>query len=101
MKTKLLKIALPCLAVLCAGLAMAFVFRASAQQKSNNKAMADIRLMTLDPGHFHAALVQKNMLPGVSPEVHIYARPGFDLDEHLKRIAGFNNRKDDPTHWDS
>lgn len=63
--------------------------------------MADIRLMTLDPGHFHAALVQKNMLPGVSPEVHIYAPSGFDLNEHLKRIAGFNNRKENPTQWES
>jgi len=100
MKTKLRKIALPCLAVLCAAAAMVFVFRASAQQKSNNKAMADIRLMTLDPGHFHAALVQKETLVGVSPTVHIYAPLGFDLYEHLKRIAGFNNRKDNPTHWD-
>jgi len=62
--------------------------------------MADIRLMTLDPGHFHAALVQKETLVGVSPAVHIYAPLGFDLYEHLKRIAGFNNRKDNPTHWD-
>lgn len=100
MNIKLRKIALPCLAVLCASLAMAFVLRASAQQKSNNKVMADIRLMTLDPGHFHAALVQKEMLPGVSSQVHVYAPLGFDLNEHLKRIAGFNNRKDNPTRWE-
>src|SRR5690242_13632631 len=30
---------------------------------------ADVRFMTLDPGHFHAALVQKEMYPGVSPQV--------------------------------
>jgi hypothetical protein len=29
--------------------------------------MADVRLMTLDPGHFHAALIQKEMYPGVAP----------------------------------
>ena len=28
--------------------------------------MAQVRLMTLDPGHFHAALVQKEMYPGVA-----------------------------------
>ncbi len=94
------KITLPCLALLCAGLAMASIFRAHAQQKSNNEAMADIRLMTLDPGHFHAALVQKETLPGVSSQVHVYAPLGFDLNEHLKRIAGFNNRKDNPTRWE-
>jgi predicted dehydrogenase len=70
------------------------------QQKTTGKTMTDIRLMTLDPGHFHAALVQKETLAGVSPQVHVYAPLGFDLIEHLKRISGFNNRKDNPTRWE-
>src|SRR5262249_12610901 len=100
MKTKLRRIAFPFLAVLCAAIATAFVFQASAQQKMRGSAMSDIRLMTLDPGHFHAALVQKETLPGVSPQVHVYAPLGFDLIEHLKRIAGYNTRKENPTHWE-
>lgn len=56
-------------------------------------------LMTLDPGHFHAALVQKEMNDQVSPTVHVYAPDGFDLNEHLKRIEGFNARADHPTTW--
>jgi predicted dehydrogenase len=72
-----------------------------AQQKnSKGKTMSDIRLMTLDPGHFHAALVQKETLAGVSPEVHVYAPLGFDLIEHLKRIAGYNTRLENPTRWE-
>ncbi|MFL6208670.1 MAG: putative oxidoreductase C-terminal domain-containing protein [Pyrinomonadaceae bacterium] len=59
----------------------------------------DVRLMTLDPGHFHAALVQKTMYPGVSPVVQVYAPRGADLDEHLKRIAGYNTRAAQPTRW--
>jgi predicted dehydrogenase len=55
--------------------------------------------MTLDPGHFHAGLVQKEMYPDVSPTVHVYAPEGPDLDAHLKRIAAFNGRKDAPTSW--
>jgi hypothetical protein len=55
--------------------------------------------ITLDPGHFHAALVQKFMYPGVSPLVHVYAPPGEDLDAHLKRIQDFNSRPEAPTHW--
>ena len=39
--------------------------------------MADVRLMTVDPGHFHAALVQKEMYPGVSKRVHVFAPLGF------------------------
>src|SRR5947209_1840991 len=61
--------------------------------------MADVRLVTLEPGHFHAALVQKEMYPGVAPLVHVYAPLGLDLLGHLGRIAGFNSRPDRPTHW--
>lgn len=60
----------------------------------------ELRLMTLDPGHFHAALLQKEMLPGVSRRVHVYAPPGPDLDAHLKRIALFNTRRENPTSWE-
>jgi predicted dehydrogenase len=59
----------------------------------------EVRLITLDPGHFHAALVQKTSYPQVSTEVRVYAPDGFDVDEHLKRIEGFNTRKDNPTDW--
>jgi predicted dehydrogenase len=59
----------------------------------------DIRFITLDPGHFHASLVQKEMYPGVSPTVHVYAPLGSDLTDHLGRIARFNLRKDAPTAW--
>ena len=60
----------------------------------------EVRLITLDPGHFHAGLVQKFMYPQVSPVVHVYAPTGTDLQEHLKRIEGFNTRADQPTHWE-
>jgi predicted dehydrogenase len=67
---------------------------------SRAETQAPFRLITLDPGHFHAALVQKKMVPGVSPEVHIFAPAGPDLDLHLERVRGFNKRADDPTSWD-
>ena len=60
-----------------------------------------VRLVTLDPRHFHAALVQKRMYPEVSPTVHVYAPEGADLTMHMDRINGFNTRKDDPTRWES
>lgn len=58
-----------------------------------------VRLLTLDPGHFHAALVQKNMYQGVDPLVHVYAPKGDDVLEHMKRIEGFNSRQEQPTSW--
>jgi predicted dehydrogenase len=67
--------------------------------QERGRTMPDVRLMTLDPGHFHAGLIQKEMYPGVAPNVDVYAPLGPDLIEHLKRIAAFNRRADTPTRW--
>jgi predicted dehydrogenase len=59
----------------------------------------EVRLITLEPGHFHASLVQKTMYPAVSPVVWVYAPAGPDLDEHLKRVEAYNARPENPTGW--
>lgn len=61
--------------------------------------MPERRLVVVDPGHFHAALVQKEMYHGLVPEVHVYAPVGLDLADYLTRIARFNTRRDNPTAW--
>lgn len=61
--------------------------------------MKAVHLITLDPAHFHAALVQKEMYAGVSPLVKVYAPLGLDLTEHLTRVARFNQRAENPTTW--
>jgi predicted dehydrogenase len=58
-----------------------------------------IKLITLDPGHFHAALVQKTMYENVDSVVHVFAPEGEDVQEHLKKIEAYNNRADNPTNW--
>ncbi len=60
----------------------------------------EVKLMTVDPGHFHAALVQKFMYDQVDSIVHVYAPAGEDLPLHLQRIEQFNTREEDPTHWE-
>lgn len=60
---------------------------------------AMLKLITLDPGHFHAALVQKSMYDGIDSNVYVYAAEGGDLQEHLARISSYNNRADNPTKW--
>ena len=65
----------------------------------NSFGQQPVKLITLDPGHFHAALVQKSMYPQVDPTVHVYAKKGNDLDLHLGRIKGYNNNTVAPTHW--
>lgn len=58
-----------------------------------------VRIITVDPGHFHAALVQKSMYEDVDSVVHVYAPAGPDVQLHLDRIKNFNSRPQDPTHW--
>src|SRR3546814_17304235 len=58
-----------------------------------------IRLMTLDPGHFHAALVQKSMYPEVDSVVHVYAPDGPELKAHMDLIERYNSRPEEPTAW--
>ncbi|TDH26992.1 oxidoreductase [Segetibacter sp. 3557_3] len=58
-----------------------------------------VRLITLDPGHFHAALLQKTMYQDVDSVVHVYAPEGNDLKLHLDRINAYNTRAENPTSW--
>src|SRR3954451_2683448 len=58
-----------------------------------------VKLITLDPGHFHAALVQKQMYPGIDSEVYVYAPPGQELEAHLALVKQYNESKENPTHW--
>ena len=54
--------------------------------------MSNIGLIVVDPGHFHAALVQKEMYPNLSSKVHVYAQVGPELADYLSRIVRFNAR---------
>jgi len=90
------------LSALAALLVMAATGSASAQQAARSQTRADsarFRLITLDPGHFHASLVQKFMYPDVDSVVHVYSAGGDDLEQHLARIKSFNTREEQPTHW--
>ena len=64
-----------------------------------NLMLAAIQFVTVDPGHFHAALVQNRTYEGVSPEVLVYAPEGNELKSHLSLIDQFNTRAANPTAW--
>ncbi|MGH2647025.1 MAG: putative oxidoreductase C-terminal domain-containing protein [Ginsengibacter sp.] len=59
----------------------------------------EVQLITLDPGHFHAALVQKYMYDDVDSIVYVYAPPGEDVQLHLDRINAYNKRTSESTNW--
>lgn len=78
--------------------ATCFILLASCKT-TDNKETKPYRLVTLDPGHFHAALVQKTMYTEVDSIVEVYSPGGSDLQLHVDRINSYNNRKENPTHW--
>ena len=59
-----------------------------------------VKLAVLDPGHYHAALVQKTMYEQIDPTVRVYAPQGPEVQEYLGRIEGFNHRPESPTNWE-
>jgi predicted dehydrogenase len=62
--------------------------------------LTDAHFITVDPGHFHAALVLKEMYPGVSRQADVFAPLGSELTDYLNRIAAFNRRAANPTSWE-
>ena len=70
-----------------------------AAHMSGADSMMQARLIVLDPGHFHASLVQKEMYPWLSPQVSVYAPLGPDVLDYLQRVALYNKRTQSPTSW--
>jgi predicted dehydrogenase len=62
--------------------------------------MTPMRLIVAEPGHFHATLLQRDMYPSLDSRVAVYAPLGRDVLDYLARIALFNSRPENPTHWD-
>jgi predicted dehydrogenase len=59
-----------------------------------------VRLVIVEPGHFHASLIQKDMYSQVSPRVSVYAPLGPELLDYLDRVSLFNSRAEQPTRWE-
>lgn len=58
-----------------------------------------LRLVVLDPGHFHASLLQKNALAELSDTVRVYAPEGEEVEQYLAAVASYNGRAEEPTSW--
>lgn len=59
----------------------------------------EIELVVLNPGHFHASLLQKFPQKQVNDTVLVYAPQGNELDQYLASIEGYNDRSENPTVW--
>ena len=93
MKGKLLTIALTGIIALNQGCTT------KKEEKTEEKAQKSSSLIVVEPGHFHAALVQKSMYADVNPLVHVYASEGPDVKAYLDKIEKYNSRPEEPTHW--
>lgn len=69
------------------------------EKKEKTKTMDKVRLITLDPGHFHAALVQNRMYDQVDSTIHVFAPEGPEVRDFLDKIDSYNQQKDHPTAW--
>lgn len=59
----------------------------------------ELEMIVVAPGHFHASLLQKNSLEGVSNTVKVYAQPGSELEAYKSTIEAYNTREENPTSW--
>lgn len=71
-----------------------------ATQSSAQPTPAVSKLIIVDPGHFHASLIQKEMYASLSKRVSVYAPLGPELFDYLNRIFLFNTRQENPTAWE-
>lgn len=67
--------------------------------RSSSEKQREKTMVIIDPGHFHASLIEKRLLPGVSDTVKVYAPEGQELDAYLEMVESFNERNDEPTSW--
>jgi predicted dehydrogenase len=58
-----------------------------------------VHIITLAPGHFHAALLQKVMYKDIDSTVYVFAPKGPEVNSHLDLISSYNNRLINPTSW--
>jgi len=84
---------------LLAGMTACTGNKSKTKESEKMKKEYPVTLMTLEPGHFHAALVQKSMYDEVNPMAYVYAPEGPELKSFLDLIDRFNHRADHPTAW--
>lgn len=68
-------------------------------KKNGEKDPFTVKIITLAPGHFHAALLQKSMYDEVDSTVHVFAPEEHEIKPYLAFIDEYNHRKENPTSW--
>jgi predicted dehydrogenase len=59
----------------------------------------EVRIINMNPGHFHAGLIHLHDYTQVDPVVYVYAPEGEEVQAYLSMIEQFNSRDTNPTNW--
>ncbi len=59
----------------------------------------EVKIINMNPGHFHAGLIHMHNYTQVDPVVHVYAPDGDEVDSYLSMVEQFNSRESNPTNW--
>jgi len=57
-----------------------------------------MQLIALDPGHFHASLVQQQMYPDIDSVIRVYAPEGPEVKQYLQQVAAYHQGSS-KVHW--
>ncbi|RBL91470.1 oxidoreductase [Chitinophaga flava] len=66
---------------------------------TSHQKQSAMHLIALDPGHFHASLVQQQMYPGIDSTIRVFTPEGPEVKQYLASIERFNQQTDPPVHW--
>jgi len=69
------------------------------ENPSNQRKEEKAKLTVIDPQHFHAALVQKHIHPGIDSVVHLFADSIATVEGYKQLITQYNTRESEPTQW--
>lgn len=69
------------------------------EEAKDEEGKKPLSLIVVEPGHFHAALVQKSMYDDVDSVVHVYATEGPDVKAYLDKVEKYNSAPENPTRW--
>src|SRR5690554_1501443 len=78
------------------------MFSSCQSEKKNSQfkgEAGEIKLMVVDPAHFHADLLLKENNVRINRDIFVYAPQGIGLSQHLDRVKFFNSRTKNPTNW--
>lgn len=80
-------------------ISLSLIFQSCSQVPKEAGEIEKLKLISLDPGHFHAALIQKSKLESIDSNVYVYAPEGQEVEAYSSLIESYNSREDHPTSW--